>query len=186
MEFALLGWPPDGPTLRLDHREFAYAGKFVMSNTGKAVARPSDGDGRGQSDADDYDDVFAAVSFNADRTDGDRAWLRYVTVRADRRGEGIGPRLVAFATDRLLDRGYDCVRIAVNNPFAYEALHKAGFGDTGERTGLAELVLEHPRPDDGAAYAAGLDAFRERELTDAEREFLAARDGPPPVEASEY
>ena len=38
MEYVVLGWPSDGPTLRLDYRQFAYAGKFVMSNTGKAVA----------------------------------------------------------------------------------------------------------------------------------------------------
>ena len=37
MEFALLGWPEDGHSLRLDYREFAYAGKFVMTSTGKAV-----------------------------------------------------------------------------------------------------------------------------------------------------
>ncbi|MUV90296.1 GNAT family N-acetyltransferase, partial [Halapricum sp. CBA1109] len=43
MEYALLGWADDGPTLRLDHERFAYAGKFVMSATGKAVAR-ADGD----------------------------------------------------------------------------------------------------------------------------------------------
>jgi GNAT superfamily N-acetyltransferase len=182
MEFALLGWPADGPTLRLDHREFAYAGKFVMSSTGKAVAWP-DGE-RGRADG-EYDDVLAAVSFNGDRTEADRAWLRYVTVRADRRGEGIGPRLARFATDRLRERGHECVRIAVNNPYAYEALHKAGFGWTGERTGVAELVLEHPPPD-GPGYGAGLDAFRARDLSDGERAFLDARDGPPSVEASEY
>ncbi|ERH03826.1 MAG: hypothetical protein J07HR59_00951, partial [Halorubrum sp. J07HR59] len=37
MEFTVLGWPPEAPTLRLDFRTFAYAGKFVMSTTGKAV-----------------------------------------------------------------------------------------------------------------------------------------------------
>ena len=164
MEFVLLGWPDDGPTLRLDYREFAYAGKFVMSNTGKAVAR-------------DGDSVVAALSFNADRTDDDRAWIRYVTVRGDRRGEGIGPRLVAFATERLHER-FATVRIAVNNPYAYEALHKAGFCWTGETTGVAELVLEHPG--EGGHYADGLSQFDDRgDLSEAERAFVAERDGPP-------
>ena len=43
MEFEILGDEADGPTLELDYREFAYAGKFVMSSTGKSVAR-ADGD----------------------------------------------------------------------------------------------------------------------------------------------
>ena len=38
MRFELVGWPADGPKLALDYRAFSYAGKFVMSNTGKAVA----------------------------------------------------------------------------------------------------------------------------------------------------
>jgi GNAT superfamily N-acetyltransferase len=172
MEVDVLGGPDAGPTLRLDHRAFAYAGKFVMSNTGKAVARE---DGA----------VVAAVAFNADRTDEETAWLRYVTVRRDRRGEGVGPRLVAAVTDRLESR-YERFRIAVNNPFAYEALHKAGFRYTGEETGLAELVLE--RPGEGGRYADGLAAFAAREdLTDAERTFLAERSGPPaPLDPEAY
>jgi len=171
VEYELLGWPDDGPTLRLDYREFSYAGKFVMSNTGKAVAR-SEGE------------VVGAVSFNEDRTDPDRAWLRYVTVREDRRGDGVGPRLAAFATTRLHERGYETVRIAVNNPFAYRALYRAGFGFTGEETGIAELVLTHPSDRDAERYRDGLDRFAGREdLGEAERSFLAThRDGdPPPV-----
>ena len=42
MEVVVIGWPPNGPTLRLDYRRFSYAGKFVMSNTGKAVVREAD------------------------------------------------------------------------------------------------------------------------------------------------
>lgn len=162
MEFDFLGWPADGPTLRLDWERFSYAGKFVMSNTGKAVAR-EDGD------------VVAAVSFNADRSTEGRAWLRYVTVREDRRGDGVGAHLCAFAVDRLADR-FDRVRIAVNNPFAYHALHKAGFGWTGETTGLAELVLERPAPTE-ADYGAGLDVYRDRDLSVDEEAFLDAKRG---------
>ena len=179
VEYDLLGWPPDGPKLRLDYERFSYAGKFVMTNTGKAVARTDD------------DEIIAAVAFNEDRTDESTVWLRYVTVARDRRGEGIGPELLARVRDRALERGYDRLRIAVNNPFAYEALYRTGFAYTGETTGIAELVLEHPvpvndrdgsdgEPDAKARYQAGLEEFRERDLSDAEAEFLESREGSEP------
>ena len=175
MEIELLGWPSDGPTLRLDHRRFSYAGKFVMSNTGKAVVREgADGDGNAE--------VVAAVAFNEDRTDSSTLWLRYVTVRADRRGEGIGPRLLAFVRERARDRGYERVRIAVNNPFAYEACYRADFGYTGRRTGIAELVLEHPGDRSTERYQEGLDAFRERDLSADEEAFLERKRGADPPE----
>ena len=185
METAVLGWAPDGPTLRLDYRRFGYAGKFVMSTTGKAVIR----DDREATDGEWDDDVLAAVAFNEDRTDPATLWLRYVTVREDRRGEGLGPRLCAFVCERAADRGYERVRIGVNNPFAYEACYRAGFAFTGEETGIAELVLE--RPADGVAadrstatYQDGLDRYRERDRSDAEAAFLARKadaDPPEPV-----
>jgi GNAT superfamily N-acetyltransferase len=176
VEFELLGWPPDGPTLSLDHQRFAYAGKFVMSATGKAVVRGADGA------PGDEATTLGAVAFNEDRTDPATLWLRYVTVRADRRGDGLGARLCAFAARRADERGYERVRIAVNNPFAYEAVWKAGFGFTGEETGIAELVCERPGDRSPAAYRAGLSAFEGRDdLTDGERTFLAERRarGPP-------
>ena len=183
MEYEVVGWPGDGPQLRLDHEQFAYAGKFVMSNTGKAVVR-------------DDGELVAAVAFNADRTDADTIWLRYVTGAGDRRGEGIGARLVRYVVDQLCDRGAQRVRIAVNNPFAYQALYKAGFDFTGDRTGLAELVLERPcgrsgdRSGDHSGsrsqerYQAGLDIFRERDgLSAGERSFLGEHlDADPPTE----
>jgi GNAT superfamily N-acetyltransferase len=189
MEFALLGWPDAGPTLRLDFREFSYAGKFVMSNTGKAVAldpggpraappridadldRPDPG-----SDDDPFErDVVAAAAFNADRTDPGVLWIRYITTRHDRRGEGIGARLAAFVAERAEQKGFRRCRIAVNNPFAYHALYKAGFVYTGRETGLAELVLERPGQRDAATYQCGLDTFRtdeERDLSQEEGAFL--------------
>ncbi|WP_435347525.1 GNAT family N-acetyltransferase [Haloarchaeobius sp. HRN-SO-5] len=197
-ELELLGWPADGPTLRLDHRRFSYAGKFVMSSTGKAVVRTTDGPAGDDDDTDDasgpetegpdahtadYDtDVLAAVAFNEDRTDDSTLWLRYVTVRVDHRGEGLGPRLVRFVTDRARERGYDRVRIAVNNPYSYEALYRAGFGFTGEETGIAELVLERPAEQSPGRYRAGLDVFAGRDdLTDDERDFVVEKRerGPP-------
>ncbi|MGQ3412067.1 GNAT family N-acetyltransferase [Natrinema sp. LN54] len=188
MEYELLEWPPDGPKLRLDHERFSYAGKFVMTNTGKAVARAEDGR------------IVAAVAFNEDRTDGDTLWLRYVTVDRERRGEGIGPRLCRLVRDRALERGYDRLRIAVNNPFAYEALYRTGFAYTGETTGIAELILEYPSPDsdpetdaDAAPdadadwtprerYQAGLEEYRARDLSADEEAFLESRLGSEPPE----
>jgi len=197
MEFVVLGWPPDGPTLRLDYRRFAYAGKFVMSSTGKAVVRDPDSDSEANSDSDSeldeqYDtDVVAALSFNADRTDESVLWYRYVTVRSDAKGAGLGPRLAAFVAPRAAEQGFQRLRIAVNNPFAYEAMHKAGFAWTGDETGVAELVLERPTSWDGASvrpdpvatdtYQAGLDRYRERDLGDPEASFLRERvDADPP------
>ena len=184
MEFRLLAWPP-GPRMRLDHERFAYAGKFVLPS-GKAVV--SEGDLSIPDPAEGYTEgVLAAVAFSEDRTDG-ALWLRYVSVRADRRGEGLGARLCAFVRDRAHERGYETVRIAVNNPYAYEALYKAGFGFTGRETGLAELVLEHPPPDGRSAsrYHEGLSRFAERDLTETEQAFLNTREGvPTPVDTGE-
>jgi len=205
MRFELVGWPGDGPKLALDYRAFSYAGKFVVSNTGKAVAL-ADPDGPDATDTPPVDaderpppatdvegvvdpdgQVLGAVAFNADRTDDGVWWLRYVTVRADRRGEGIGPRLVAFTTERLRERGAREVTIAVNNPYAYEALYRAGFAFTGEETGIAELVLSFPAADRSrATYQAGLDLFRARGPDGDERVFLdrKADVGPPdPIDA---
>ncbi|WP_135826595.1 GNAT family N-acetyltransferase [Halorussus ruber] len=212
MEYAVAGWPEGDPRLRLDYREFSYAGKFVMSNTGKAVARDSDagGDGQrgggGQSEGSrqsrgggrndqseesettapdrdwlEDDRIVAAVAFNEDRTDPETAWLRYVTVRRDRRGAGLGARLSRFAAARLRERGYETVKIAVNNPFAYHALYKAGFGYTGEETGLAELVLARPGDRSPDRYQSGLDAYRARDgLASEEQSFLSAKAGSDP------
>ncbi|MCD2204359.1 GNAT family N-acetyltransferase [Halobacterium sp. KA-6] len=187
MQYAVLGGPDDGPTLRLDWRAFSYAGKFVMSNTGKAIAFEGAPLAERTNwppaarDADDpVADIVGAVSFNDDRTDSGTAWLRYVTVREDRRGDSIGARLCAFAADHLL-ADHERVKIAVNNPLAYEALHKAGFGFTGEETGIAELVLERPCADRAARYQDGLDVYRERDLSEEEAAFLdrKAGSGPP-------
>ena len=200
MEYALLGWESDGPTLRLDHRRFAYAGKFVMSTTGKAVVRRSEAtetdvggagidDGNAIApDGSAYDtDVVAAVAFDADHTDDRALRYRYITVRSDLRGEGFGPRLAAFVAPRAADRGYDRAAIGVNNPFAYEAMYKAGFAWTGRESGLAELVLDRPArlpegsPPDADTYRAGLDRYRERDLGDPEASFLSGRvDADPP------
>jgi GNAT superfamily N-acetyltransferase len=166
MEYALLGWAEEGPTLRLDYERFSYAGKFVMSSTGKAVAR-------------DDGEVVGAAAFDEDRTDADTLRIRYVTVARDRQGEGIGARLLRFVREQGVKRDYDRVVIAVNNPIAYEAASKAGFAFTGEGTGIAELVLAWPG-ERSARYVEGLEAFRERDLSEHEREFLDSLGDTPP------
>lgn len=158
MECVLLGWPADGPELALDHREFAYAGRFRVGSTGKAVVREDD-------------EILAASAFNEDRSDASTLKIRTVTVRRDRRGEGIGPALLRFTRERATERGYERVVIAVNNPFAYEAAARAGFGYTGEETGIAEVVLAWPAPDE-ARYVEGLNHFRERDLDESEEAFI--------------
>jgi len=203
MEYALVCRPGEGATLRLDYRAFAYAGKFVVGAPGKSVIRTPDG-GPAAPDwtpdeplpetvtPDAFEaDVIAAVSFSPDRTDPDCCRLRYVTVHAARRGEGIGPRLIDETVADLAADGFDRVKIAVNNPFAYEACHKCGFGYTGKRTGLAELELERPAAMpahvDPRRYREGMATFRETdgELSRAERRFVAERveRGPPAVGA---
>ncbi|SEH46616.1 hypothetical protein SAMN05192561_102180 [Halopenitus malekzadehii] len=218
MEFELLGWPDEDPTLRLDYRAFSYAGKFATSGTGVAVLRaetpdavapdwepdPSRPDPAPRPDADAEtaslaDDVVAAVAFNRDRTDPSTLWIRYVSVHTARRGEGLGPRLVADLVRCVRDRrgregsaanrtdAVDRIRIGVNNPFAYEALYKVGFAFTGRETGVAELVLERPVDApaalDAETYRSGLDVYRERDRGEPEASFLADRRGgdPPPL-----
>jgi len=167
MEFSLLGWPEDEHPLRLDHRQFAYAGKFVMTSTGKAVV----GD----------DGVVAAVAFDADRTDEEALCLRYVTVRQDRQGEQLGPRLLRFIRDRAGQQGYSRVSISVNNPFSYQAAYRAGFGFTGEEHGLAELTLEWPGDRTAEQYRSGLAVFEQRDLSEPEQAFLDDHlEGEPP------
>lgn len=209
MEFRVLGWhdDPAPPRLRLHHERYAYAGKFVVP-TGIAAALADgadvpaigrDHDGRDRSDAldehegrDEHDGrdalgeyaegVLAAAAFDEDRTDADTLVVRYVTTEHDRRGEGIGTRLLAFVAARAHEDGYGRVRIAVNNAYSYEACAKAGFGFTGDRTGLAELVMVHPAPD-RRWYEDGLAVFSRRDLTTRERAFVDERRerGPPDV-----
>lgn len=159
MEYEVLGFPPDGQSLSLDWQAFSYAGKFEMTNTGKAVLRSNGG-------------VVAAAAFNADREEADRAWIRYITVKQDRQGEGLGPELARKLTGTLLDRDFERVAIAVNNPIAYRALYKAGYHFTGRETGIAELVLEVPGEQTPSSYRAGLAVFAERDLPEREQALL--------------
>jgi len=172
MEYSVLGFAADGPTLSLDWERFSYAGKFQMSSTGKAVLAD--------------DGVLAAAAFSADREQPERAWIRYLTVRKDHQGGGLGARLARQVTRTLLERGYTQVSIAVNNPIAYRALYKAGFHFTGRETGIAELVLSYPGPRDPATYRAGLTRFAKRELPEPHvslvEKWLQAGTPPAPVD----
>ena len=160
MEFELLGFSRDKPTLDLDHERFAYAGKFVVSRTGKTAVR-------------DGEDLVGAVAFSADHGRTDAIRLRYVTVREDRRGEGIGPRLLRFTAERL-QTCTDEVLIAVNNPIAYQACYRAGFVWTGTETGMAELLLRYEPGDTRAVgqYREGFRVFERRDLPPAHQRLL--------------
>lgn len=165
MEFVLLG---DESKLTLDHEQFAYAGKFVMSSR-KAVAR-EDGE------------LVAAIAFSEDHAETSAVRLRYVTVREDRRGEGIGPRLLRYTAAQLREQ-YDEVLIAANNPIAYQACYRAGFVFTGEETGIAELLLRYqPGERDSDRYRAGFTIFQDRELPEPHQGIIDRHgDGDPPA-----
>lgn len=169
MEYNILGQSPDGPTLDLDYREFAYAGKFVMSKTGKSVA-VEDGS------------VVGAVAFSPDYDDERVVRFRYVTVRDDRRGEGIGSRLLRYTAESL-SAEYDDVTIAVNNPVAYRACYRAGFTFTGHETGIAEVLLRY-NPDENShreRYCEGLARFEDRDLPREQRAVFDREEPPPTV-----
>jgi GNAT superfamily N-acetyltransferase len=182
VELRLLGWPADSPRLALDHERFAYAGNFRTGRTGIAVALDESveagdvghtaDDGGDTAPADDA--IVAAASFDEDRAAENALRVRYVSVRTDWRGEGIGPRLLAFVAERALDAGYDVVRIGVNNPIAYQACYRAGFAFTGEESGMGEVVLSAPATEerDGDRYRAGLERFVGRELPADQRAVL--------------
>lgn len=171
MEFEILGFPPAGPTLDLDHEQFAYAGKFVMSSTGKSVAR-------------DGGSLVGAVAFNEDRSSENVVRLRYVTVRRDRQGDGIGSRLLRFTAEKLREE-YDRVLIAANNPIAYRSCYAAGFVYTGQETGLAELLLAYAPSSEqrGTLYAQGLDVFRDRDMPDEQQSVLERTEPPSVIES---
>jgi len=185
VQFRLLGWPEDSPRLDLDHERFAYAGNYRTGRTGLGAALSEDADVHDDGEwAASADAVVAVASFDEDRAADGAVRVRYVSVRSDRRGEGIGSNLLAFVVDRALDRGYERVRIGVNNPIAYQASYRAGFAFTGEESGMGELVLEAPAADRSITrYRDGLDRFTERELPAEQRSVLERhRDGqPPPV-----
>ena len=194
MEFELLG----AVSLGLSHEQFAYAGKFVMTNTEKVVARESDESGQkanaresdkadkktsapesGESgqkasapESDKADEIIAAAAFNQDYSTPACARVRYVTVREDRRGEGIGPQLLEWTAEQLQGQ-FESVAIAVNNPIAYQACHRAGFVWTGEETGIAELRMRYaPEVTDPKRYQDGLAVFQGRELPPEQAQVL--------------
>lgn len=169
MQLRVLGWPVDSPRLKLDHERFAYAGNFATGRTGIAVAVE---DGVVVPDEPSWspssEEVLAAASFDEDRAAENALRVRYVSVREDRRGEGLGPELLAFVVERASERGFDRVRIGVNNPIAYQACYRAGFAFTGEESGMGELVLETtgavPVRRSQDRYCDGLERFADRDL----------------------
>ena len=177
----------EAPALELPHERFAYAGQYRMRRYGKAVltSRPSRPMRPGY--------IIAAVTTDRHRRHRDRLVVRTMDVRRDRRGHGWGPSLLVSLLPTAHAAGYRTIQIHVNNPFAYIAVSKAGFGWTGRSTGLAELVMT--RPTDRPAttpqgrFAAGLSVYRRRRPTPAGRRViaryhrgLAPLDAPPTVD----
>lgn len=208
IRYELLGWAElspaeraeearhrDGPTVRLDWQQFAYAGKFVTTATGKAVARDttlldesptanespeSATESTGSQTV--ASDVVGAAAFNPQRGAPTRLRVRYLTVRRDRQGAGIGSRLLAYLATRAGSRGYETVAIAVNNPAAFVAAAKAGFGFARQETGLADLVCDRaaggpPERVDASAFREGLRRFRDRSESDVTSAYISG--GPP-------
>lgn len=169
------GSPAGGPAVSLDHTEFRYAGKFQMTTTGKALLI-------------DSNSCIAITAFSTDRSCDNRIWLRYVSVHDDYQARGVGPRFLRTTTTTLLDQ-VKSIRIAVNNPFAYVAAYKAGFVYTGEQTGIAELLLDHPGIRTTESYLAGLEVFRDADhLSSVEQSYLEEKHAgaPPPVDNRQF
>lgn len=157
-----MGYPGEDVSIDLSHEDFSYAGKFGVGDTGKSVAR-EDGE------------ILGVVAFDRDRTDGDVMKIRCIEVKAGRRGEGIGSKLARFTTSRLLGEGVDRVEIAVNNPYSFHAMYKAGFRYTGNRSGLREFVMSYPGYDT-AGYGEGMQEFLEiDDISEEERDFVEQR-----------
>lgn len=176
MEFVHLGSPAEGPTLALDHEEFAYAGKFRMGSTGKTVAR----------DAGPGDELLGAIAYNEDHDSEETIRLRYITVRDSRQGEGIGPKLLRWTADRLNSSAASIV-IAVNNPIAYQACYRAGFVNTGTETGIAELELRYAPDAQRSAeqYDRGFSVFSDRDLPVEQSAVIATHQGSDPPQIIE-
>ncbi len=151
MEFVVMGGLYGGPPVVLEEEKFSYAGKFMMKDTGKIVCKIED-------------EIVAAASFNFDRNDKKIAWVRYISVRKDKRLKGIGHSLIIYVTEKIIGEFPDCVRVAVNNPIAYNAFYKAGFEYTGDEVGLCELILEYPKNQTDRMYGKGAKIFECRNI----------------------
>lgn len=155
--YEFLGWPDDGPTIDISHERFAYAGKFILPGTGKAIVRSSQPGSH---------PIKGAVAFNDDRGVQNAARIRYITVSESTRGRRLGPKLALFVQDQIIGQSYSLVRIAVNNPIAYEAMYRAGFYYTGETRQLNEVVLSTDAPLSPSKYKTGLQTFDKADLPD--------------------
>lgn len=136
----------------------------------------------------DANTCIGITAFSFDRTCETRIWLRYVSVHDDYQGRGIGPRFLRTTAVELLDEG-ESIRIAVNNPFAYQAAYKAGFVFTGEQTGIAELILEHPGIRSNEMYLEGLNTFQDAShLSPREQSYATEKhtEAPPPVDLRRF
>jgi len=174
--------PADDPTLVLlgleeatsivlPQEEFAYAGQYRMKRYGKAVLtrRPDRPTAAAA--------IIAALSTDRHRIQENRLVVRTIDVRREARGNGWGPLLLRSVLPAVATAGFETIQINVNNPFAYIAACKAGFGWTGRTTGLAELIMTRPtdRPSrwSRGRFIAGLSLYRRRRLDTASRGLIA-------------
>lgn len=161
--YEFLGWPDDDPTIDISHERFAYAGKFILPDTGKAIVRSSQLGSHS---------IKGAVAFNDDRGVPDAARVRYITVSESARGRRLGPKLALFIQDQIIGQQYSLVRIAVNNPIAYEAMYRAGFYYTGETRQLNEVVLSTSASRSTSKYKTGLQTFDKDDLPDRQAKLI--------------
>ncbi len=161
----------EATSIVLPQEEFAYAGQYRMQRYGKAVLtrRPDLPTAAAA--------IIAALTTDRHRVHHDRLVVRTIDVRRAERGNGWGPLLLRSVLPAVATAGYTTVQINVNNPFAYIAACKAGFGWTGRTTGLAELMMTRPtdRPSTWSRgrFIAGLSLYRRRRLATASRGLIA-------------
>ena len=158
-------------SLDLPQEEFAYAGQYRMQRYGKAILtrRPERPTAAAA--------IIAALTTDRHRIHHDRMVVRTIDVRRAERGNGWGPLLLRSVAHAYSTAGFDTVQINTNNPFAYIAACKAGFGWTGRTTGLAELIMTRPtdRPTrwSRGRFIAGLSLYRHPRLDAAGRRLIA-------------
>ncbi|MFP4628693.1 MAG: GNAT family N-acetyltransferase [Halobacteriales archaeon] len=155
--FRVSSRPGEPDDLALSHERVPFAGHFGRRRTGTAVLTVDD-------------QVVAAVAFSSDRRDAARCRVRHWAVRRDRQGEGLGPTAIDEFADWAVDGAYDAVLVNAATPHAAVALHRAGFGFTGECGPQGEVAFARPTPAGGLLEDA-LEALLERPLPSSQRRY---------------
>lgn len=154
--------PGDDPDVELDHGRFPYAGKLTTRDVGLILGR-------------DRGEVVAAASYSIDRTDEDRCVIRYIAVRRDRQGEGLGTELLAATPGILFDRRFDSIKMAARSPYALVAAVRAGFCVIEERAPDGSPFVSYPPTTASGSLESGFTALQKLSLTADHREYIADR-----------